>query len=264
MIEIGVTNIVGTYRSDTKYDPDDSNIKNAKIGETPYCQDPKLPCIEVKLEVSNWWAQPSGSTLTPGVNTLNKQLFGNEKDADNYPDGFVLTDGSFTPADALVHVALLRFTMGRGFAGPCLLRRLSVPDELRVQWKHQGRMAHWRRIFGQSVQHPATTCAPNHCKEGLDRCSIALAGFALTPVPSTPTDLQYLPWNDYLIRWFNRALTSFPDQVTDAERERHFAWITKTVGWDDFVYPQALHNPFQGAFTAHGEDRRLRHYLRRK
>ena len=57
------------------------------------------------------------------------------------------------------------------------------------------------------------------------------------------------PWNDYLIRWFNRALTSFPDQVTEAERQRHFAWITKTVGWEDFVYPQALHNPFQGEFT---------------
>ena len=34
MIEIGVTNIVGTFRSDTKYDPNDPRIKDAKIGET--------------------------------------------------------------------------------------------------------------------------------------------------------------------------------------------------------------------------------------
>ena len=62
-------------------------------------------------------------------------------------------------------------------------------------------------------------------------------------------DVQYQPWNDYLIRWFNRALTSFPDQVTKAESERHFAWVTQTVDWESFVYPQALHNPFQGTFT---------------
>jgi CxxC motif-containing protein (DUF1111 family) len=108
----------------------------------------------------------------------------------------------------------------------------------------------WPKGAAFSVDPSAPPGEPgNHCKEGLDKCSIALAGFPLTPVPSKVTDLQYLPWNDYLIRWFNRALTAFPDQVTEAERERHFAWITKTVGWDDFVYPQALHNPFQGAFT---------------
>ncbi len=94
MIEIGVTNIVGTLRTDTKYDPDDPKIKGAKIGDTPYCQDPKLPCIEVKLEVSNWWAQPSGSTLVPGVNTLNKQLYGTRDRQPNYPNGFVLSDAT--------------------------------------------------------------------------------------------------------------------------------------------------------------------------
>src|ERR671913_606641 len=46
MIEIGVTNIVGTYRIDTKYDPDDPKIMDAKIGDTPYCRDATLPCIK--------------------------------------------------------------------------------------------------------------------------------------------------------------------------------------------------------------------------
>ena len=76
MIELGVTNIVGTHRIDTRYDPDDPRIKDAT-----YCQDAKLPCIEVKLEVSNWWAQPAGDTLVAGVSTLNKQLFGLETGA---------------------------------------------------------------------------------------------------------------------------------------------------------------------------------------
>ena len=248
MIEIGVTNIVGTYRIDTKYDPDDPKIKDAKIGATPYCQDPKLPCIEVKLEVSNWWAQPSGSTLAPGVNTLNKQLFGNEKDAENYPAGFVLTDASVYAPQMPWYMSHYCDSRWNGDSqDPVCYGDYLSPMNSAFNGNGAGG---WPNGAAFSVNPSGPPPAPgNHCKEGLDKCSIALAGFALTPVPSNPTDLQYQPWNDYLIRWFNRALTSFPAQVTDAERQRHFAWITKTVGWEDFVYPQALHNPFQGAFA---------------
>ncbi len=248
MIEIGVTNIVGTYRTDTKYDPDDPKIKGAMIGNTPYCQDPKLPCIEVKLEVSNWWAQPSGSTLDPGVNTLNKQLFGNERDVENYPAGFVLTDASVYAPQMPWYMSHYCDSRWNGDSqDPVCYGDYLSPMNSAFNGNGAGG---WPNGAAFSVNPSGPPPAPNnHCKEGLDTCSIALAGFALSPVPSNPMDLQYQPWNDYLIRWFNRALTSFPDQVTAAERQRHFAWITKTVGWEDFVYPQALHNPFQGAFT---------------
>lgn len=248
MIEIGVTNIVGTHRIDTKYDPDDPSIKDAKIGDTPYCQDRTLPCIEVKLEVSNWWAQPSDSTLPPGVNTLNKQLFGNERDPVNYPSGFVLTDASVYAPQMPWYMSHYCDSRWNGDSqDPVCYGDYLSPMNSAFNGNGAGG---WPGGAAFSVHPSGPPPAPsNHCMEGLDKCSIALAAFALTPVPSNPKELQYQPWNDYLIRWFNRALTAFPEQVTEAERQRHFAWTTKTVGWEDFVYPQALHNPFQGAFV---------------
>ena len=80
MIEIGVSNIMGTLRTDTPYDSDDARSKGGT-----YCKDnadpkdTKLPCIEVKLELSNFWAQPEGKTLPPNTNTLNPQVFGFER-----------------------------------------------------------------------------------------------------------------------------------------------------------------------------------------
>jgi hypothetical protein len=149
MIEIGVTNIVGTYRIDTKYDPDDPKIKDAK-----YCADPKLPCIEVKLEVSNWWAQPSGSTLTPGVNTLNKQLFGNEKGraTGDYDAGFVLTDASVYALQMPWYVPLLRFTVERDSQDPvCYADYLSPMNSRSMATV---RASGPRGAFGQPIRPP--------------------------------------------------------------------------------------------------------------
>ncbi len=253
MIEIGVTNVVGTYRTDTPYDPDDAKSKGGT-----YCKDSgdpkdtKLPCIEVKLELSNWWAQPPGKTLPANTNTLNQQDFGNEV-APDYLNGFVFTEASvYAPQMPwyMSHYCDSRWN-GDSQDPVCYGDYLSPMNAAFNPNAPPGVPAReWPAGKAFSVYPSAPPPAPgNHCKAGLKTCTIVLAGFDLTPVPSNPLDLQYQPWNDYLNRWFNRALASFPDQVTPAEKERHFAWITKAVGWEDFVYPQALFNPFQGAFT---------------
>ncbi len=46
MLEIGINNILGAFRTDTPYDPQDPKIKAAKE-----CQDPALPCTEVHVAV---------------------------------------------------------------------------------------------------------------------------------------------------------------------------------------------------------------------
>jgi len=239
MIEIGVTNIVGTLRTDTLYDKADPKIAKAK-----YCSDGELPCIEVKLQVSNWWAQPATTTLTPGVNTLNKQLFGIETEPP--VSGFVLTDATvYAPQMPwyMSHYCDSRWN-GDSLDPVCYGDYFSTMNSA---FNGNFSTSPWPANSGFSV-YPSGTAKNNHCKDGLDNCSIALAAFDRAAVPSDMSTLQYQPWNGYLKDWFNRALAAFPDQVTAAERERHFAWITKSVGWEDFLYPQAVSNPFQGVF----------------
>ena len=58
MLETGINNILGIFRTDTPYDPLDPKIKAAKE-----CQDPALPCIEVMLELSSFWTRSKGSAI---------------------------------------------------------------------------------------------------------------------------------------------------------------------------------------------------------
>ena len=76
-----------------------------------------------------------------------------------------------------------------------------------------------------------------------------MAGFDLSPVPSTYTNLQYWKYNDLLFQWFNGALTNFPNDFSKADLQRHFPWSGTAVTWDTFLYPQAVNNPFLGQFT---------------
>ncbi len=132
-----------------------------------------------------------------------------------------------------------------------MLRRLFWHLQLRVQRQRQRRLAHAGGIFGLPFGRHLPGAPATTARTGLDKCTIALAAFDLEPgAVGSERIFSIQPYNDYLIRWFNRALASFPDQVTPAERQRHFAWTTTEVKWEDFVYPQALHNPFQGAYPA--------------
>ena len=131
MIEIGVNSIIGVKRTDTPYDSDDVKAKGGT-----YCKDAgdprdtKLPCIEVRLEISGWWTRGTGNKdrpIRPGAASLwirttkcgrLSQRIGHHRRL------------HLRASDALVSVSLLRFTFysgSRRCSGSCLLRRLSFP-----------------------------------------------------------------------------------------------------------------------------------------
>ena len=81
---------------------------------------------------------------------------------------------------------------------------------------------------------------------------MAMSGFDLAAVPGKLDEdpvFQYGKYNKLLFTWFNNALAQFPNDVTPAELQRHFPWTGQKITWEDFVYPQALFNPFLGTFA---------------
>jgi hypothetical protein len=108
----------------------------------------------------------------------------------------------------------------------------------------------WPRTVPWSIYPAAPAPGPaNHCLPGATRCTLVMAGFDLSPVPSNLNDLQYKPYNDNLLTWFNAALKSFPSDTSQAELQRHFPWSGNEVAWETFLYPAAVLNPFLGQFA---------------
>ncbi len=250
MIEIGVTNILGTLRTDTLYDPLADKIKSA----TTNCGDVTLPCIEVKLEVSRWSAQPTGNALPQDPIALAPTTFGYEEPrVENYPSGYVLTDGTtYAPQMPwyMSHYCDSKFPDGLDGQDPVCYADYLSPMNVGFNLQN-GDYTTWPKAGPWSVfpYAPFPPANINHCKQGLKTCTLALAAFDLAPVPSSVNDLNYAKYNGYLLGWFNRALTRFPTDVTPAELQRHFPWNGAEKTWEAFVYQQALFNPFVGKFT---------------
>ncbi len=256
MIEIGVTNIVGTLRTDTLYDPADAIAKGGtycKDGEGPGT---KLPCIEVKLELSLWKAEGTGQQLPARPIDLLQQPFGWEDDRDGYTQGFVVTDGStYGPQMPwyMSHYCDSKFDQALDAQDPVCYADYLSPMNSGFNGNGAGG---WPKgsafsVYPFGVPNPPKTPNPpgNHCKEGLNTCTIALAAFDLAPVPPSLNDLQYTKYNGFLLGWFNRALNTFPTDVTPDELKRKYPWSGEAKTWESFVYPQALFNPYQGAYA---------------
>ena len=85
MIETGINSILGAYRTDTFYDPNDSKIKAAAK-----CQNSQ-PCIEVKLALAMFWTR---SNTLGSVLKLQPRPFGIDTRAEPNYLGYVITDGT--------------------------------------------------------------------------------------------------------------------------------------------------------------------------
>ena len=256
MLEVGVTNVLGTLRTDTLYDDKSSLIQNA-----PECQDKTLPCIEVKLELSNFSTQSTGA--------IQPRKFGTEPGLQS--DGYTITDGStYAPQMPwyMAHYCDAFFKDGDAQDPVCYGDYLS-PFEDGFNLKPKTAFEEWPSSVPWSV-FPYDAPGRNHCKPGETKCTLAMAGFDLHEVPIDLADLDpkpdlydkkfgppYKTHNEFLLTWFNKALESFPgDLVNDT---RHFPWNGATVTWKDFIQPRAVLNPFLGQFeyvptTAHGCD----------
>jgi hypothetical protein len=263
MIETGINSILGTYRIDTPYDQTADKIKAAT-----YCKSTShpssQPCIEVKLALAMFWTRsdPAGSVLQ-----LQPRPFGDDtKQEPNY-GGYVITDGTaYAPQMPwyMSHYCEAGFTAGDGLDPVCYADYFtSFNDGFNILPMKQATA--WPDSFPWSVS-PALNndLTRNHCQKGLTTCTLAMAGFDLSPVTNILSNLQYYKYqlpdpptggpNNLLFRWFNGALAKFPDNFTSDDFYRHFPWSATTqVTWGDNsstdLYPQAVRNPFLGQYT---------------
>lgn len=244
MIEVGVSNVLGMRRTDTLYDP-----ANPKITSATDCKDASLPCIEVMLKVSNFYAKSDNNEIA-----LLPRVYGDgkAKGPTGIYYGYTISDGTtFAPQMPWFtsHYCDAQFTSGDLNDPVCYGDYFSSFNDGFNAWGTNGRLG-WPQAVPWSVW-PQTD--ENFCPENGTVCNIVLAGFDLKEVPSTFTqDLQYYTNNDLLMQWFNNALMNFKGDQGPAENLRHFpwnAWSGRAVTWADF-YHQSKNNPFLGTFNA--------------
>ena len=247
MIETEIVNILGALRTDTPYDPQDETIKNA-----PECQ-AGLACTEVKLALSSFSTQIA---IAGGKVELQARKFGTEPPQAPYGanyGGYVITDGStYAPQMPwyMAHYCDAPFQSNSDVQdSACYADYFSpmndgfdpLPMTDETKWPRSAALV--------GVSTCAAPPAPiNHCNPGQTACTLVMAGFNLDPVPNTYTNLQYWKYNNFLLTWFNAALAKFRTDFSPADLQRHFPWSGNPVSWENFLYPQAVNNPFLGTF----------------
>ena len=245
MLELGVNNVLGMLRTDTLYATNDPKIQAAKE-----CQDPSLPCIEVKLTLSSFWTRSNGTAAA----LLPRPLGTEPPDRNNYYGGYTVTDGStYAPQMPwyMAHYCSSQFPSGvNDVQDPVCYGDYFSPMNNGFNPMGPG-AADWPRSMPWSVYPAADSGPANHCKggHGETSCTMVLAGFDLREVPPGAADLQYPKYNDNLLKWFNGALQNFASDFSPAELQRHFPWSGSPVTWESFLYPQAVANPFLGQFA---------------
>jgi CxxC motif-containing protein (DUF1111 family) len=255
MLEVGINNIIAVHRTDTLYDSSDARIKNA-----PECsKNANQPCVEVRLQLSSFWTRSTASGIE-----LQPRPFGSEpqhqpdppfsQDLPSYYGGYTITDGStYAPQLPwyLSHYCDAFYPGDADTQDPVCYADYLSPMNSGFNLLPQTQLDQWPRSVPWSIFPSADAPAPtNHCKSGLTTCTLALAGFDLAPVPRDEAALQYKKYNDFLLTWFNSALTNFPK---DRDNTRHFPWSGASIDWA-WIYDRAVHNPFLGTFSAQQTD----------
>jgi len=243
MIETGVINILGYFRVDTRYDPADE-----KIADAPECKAPSQ-CTEVRLEVSNFRAQSTGSDVA-----LVPQPFGDRSKPLPQYGGFQITDGNtFAPQMLweMSHYCDSRFGRANDMQDPVCYGDYFSPMNDGFNILPKMNLEQWPRSQPWSVYPAAPIPGPplNSCPPGATKCVFAMAGFLMSQVPNDSANLQYPKYNDFLLQWFNNALTGFPNDLGQAEIQNHFPWNGNPVSWADFISPRAVMNPFLGSYA---------------
>jgi hypothetical protein len=253
MIETGINNILGISRTDTLYDKSDSKILAADE-----CQHSQ-PCIEVKLQLSNYWTR----STTSGIQ-LQPRPFGMEIPDSNgvYYPGYVITDGTtYAPQMPwyMAHYCDSQFVPGANdMQDPVCYGDYFSPMNDGFSPLPMTHVTDWPKSAPWSVFPSGTydRAPANHCDSGVTECTLVMGGFALVPVDPDQNMLEYPKYNGFLLSWFNNALQNFPNDLGQADLQRHFPWSGMGVKWHPLtpehtdLYPQALLNPFLGQFIS--------------
>ena len=248
MIETGVINILGMQRIETLYDPTDERIAKADVCKAPY------QCTEVRLEVSMLQARSSGSDVT-----IVPAKFGKRYNLGPFGDdygGFQITDGSTYAPQMLwemSHYCDSRWAGDTDMQDPVCYADYFSPMNNGFNIIPKTAMQDWPRSIPWSVfpLAPAPPAGLNQCPPDDTKCVFVMAGVAMGRVPLDPANLQYNKYNvDFLLKWFNNALSKFPTDLGKDETQHHFPWSGTQVTWKDFIYPRAVLNPFLGSYAS--------------
>jgi CxxC motif-containing protein (DUF1111 family) len=260
MIETGINNVLGISRIDTLYNPTDPKIQAAKE-----CQSNSQPCIEVKLELSSYWTRSTTNVelQLPHIE-LQRRPFGTEPAKQvlitppstfgDYYGGYAITDGTtYAPQMPWYMAHYCDSLFGQNdndVQDPVCYGDYFSPMNDGFNPIGLG-ATDWPRSVPWSVFPTTIPPAPtNHCQAGETACTLVMAGFALSQVPPNQNDLQYQKYNGLLLMWFNMAVNKFPTDLSQADLQRHFPWSGTGVSWENFLYPQAVLNPFLGQFAS--------------
>ena len=255
MIEVGVLNVLGMYRIDTKYTGEGA-IKNA-----PECKDASLPCIQVMIRVANFYAKSAAGHVSLAARVFGDGTCGpdplNPGGACVYK-AYTLSDGTtYAPQMPwyMSHYCDGMFTPAAGDFNDaiCYGDYLSTfNDGFNALGGTKGDYSSWPRSVPWSVWPRREVPGTNVCREGETVCNFALAGFDLQPLTSTLTQYSYN--NDLLLQWFNNAFTHFKDDQGQ-DNLRHFPWSGTSPGfaWTDFL-PQSVQNPYLGTYDFFNTD----------
>ena len=256
MIETGINNILGTQRTDTPYSTTDPKIMAA----TECQQSP--PCIEVKLELSSFWTRSTGSAIT-----LQQRPFGTEPPTQSNPGGYPYY-GGYAITDGTTYAPQMPWYMAHycdslfgphdnDVQDPVCYGDYFSPMNSGFNLLPAQRVTDWPKSAPWSVYPSADPPAPtNHCQSGDKECTLVMGGFDLVPVDKEQNMLEYAKYNGFLLTWFNNALKNFPNDLGQADLQRHFPWSGMGVKWrssppeSSDLYPQALSNPFLGMFIS--------------
>ena len=185
MIETGINSILGAYRTDTFYDPNDSKIK-----EATRCQNSQL-CIEVKLALAMFWTRINAER--PPVLQLQLRPFGNDLSADPTYGGYVITDGTtYAPQMPwyMTHYCESGFTTSDALDPACYADYFtSFNDGFNILPKKNP--MNWPDSFPWSVSPTLRNdLTKNHCDQKLTTCTLVMAGFDLNPVTNDLSGLH--------------------------------------------------------------------------
>ena len=253
MLEVGVNNILGMYRTDSPY-------SDLKAPAAPECRNTEynLPCIQVTLDLHSFSTKPVG-----GAVKLVPRTFGTEP-PHGYRNfeygGYVITDGStYAPqmpwymshyCDAFVPqvsgiLDVQDTVCYADYFSPMNNGFNTLKDRTAGAWP---RSAPWQPAI-------ANNAGQQHCAPGETKCTLALGGFELKPLSPTLEGLQYSPYNQNLLTWFNNALRDFADSKNLEKNKHKFPWAgtlgtgaATQVSWPGFLHDRAKLNPFLGEF----------------
>ena len=204
------------------------------------------------MELSNFWTR----STTSGIQ-LQPRPFGTEppgSDGVYYP-GYVITDGStYAPQMPwyMGHYCDSQFGPSpNDVKDPVCYGDYFSPMNNGFNPLPMTVATDWPKSMPWSVYPAADPPAPNnHCESMETEGTLVMGGFNLSPVSPDQTKLQYTI-QQILLSWFNNALQKFPNDLGQADLQRHFPWSGVEVTWDTFLYPQAVLNPFSGQFDTY-------------